>query len=144
MQKHFQGICLSIVLLHLISCSDKSSNKPSDIDTLKSNEAKTDNMEVEQAVIINFNYGIQGLDSLHKLEEQLEKVIKEKKLGEYDGNEIAADYNDGILYMYGPSAERLFDSILPILEQTSFMKGAKVKLRFGPPEEGVKETIVNL
>jgi len=93
----------------------------------------------EQAVIVSFNYGIQGLDLLHQLETNLEKVITANDLGEYDGHEIAADYSDGFIYMYGPNAEALFKGIKPTLESFDFMKGAITKLRFGPPEEGVKE-----
>jgi uncharacterized protein YbbC (DUF1343 family) len=99
----------------------------------------TVNKQPEHAVIIRFNYGIEGVEALHSLEDKLEKIIVNKKAGEYDGHEIATDYSDGILYMYGPNAEVLFKAIKPTLEQTSFMKGAIVKLRFGPPVDGVKE-----
>ncbi|QHL89163.1 hypothetical protein GU926_17680 [Nibribacter ruber] len=101
-------------------------------------------MEPEHAVIVRFDYGIKGLDALHGLEKKLEKVIKEKNVGEYDGHEIAVDYSDGLLYMYGPNAESLFKAVEPTLATTDFMKGAKAKLRFGPPEDGVKEVEVVL
>jgi hypothetical protein len=100
--------------------------------------------EPEHAVIIRFNYGIEGLEVLHNLEDKLEKKIAENKAGEYDGHEIATDYSDGILYMYGPDAENLFKIIKPILDETDFMKGAIAKLRFGPPDDGVKEIEVEL
>lgn len=101
-------------------------------------------MKIEQAVIIDFNYGIQGLDSLFTLEDELEGVINEKQLGEYDGNEVALDYSDGKLFIYGPDAKKLFDGIKPILDKTSFMKGARVRLRFGPAEDGVDESIITI
>jgi hypothetical protein len=41
--------------------------------------------------------------------------------------------------MYGPNAEVLFKTVKQTLEATDFMSGAKAKLRFGPPEDGVKE-----
>ena len=41
--------------------------------------------------------------------------------------------------MYGPDAEKLFEGVKPIMESTDFLRGADVKLRFGPPEDGVKE-----
>ena len=100
--------------------------------------------ESEHAVIIQFNYGIDRLEALQGLDERLEKVITENKVGEYDGHEIALDYSDGFLYMYGPNAENLFKAVKPILTTTDFMKGAKAKLRFGPPEEGVKEIEVEI
>ena len=99
---------------------------------------------MEQAVIVHFKYGIEGLDSLHVLAEKLEKEIAAKQIGEYDGHDMATSYSDGFLYMYGPDAEKLFNGIRKTLEQTSFMKGAKVVLRYGPPEDGVKETTIEL
>ena len=98
----------------------------------------------EHAVIVQFNYGIEGLGSLFKLEDELEKVILEKKVGEYDGHEIAVDYSDGSLYMYGPNAETLFKAVKPTLEACKFMKGAKATIRFGPPLDGVKEIEVEI
>ncbi|MCC9166105.1 hypothetical protein LN893_04530 [Pontibacter sp. XAAS-A31] len=106
-------------------------------DNLKSNEP-------EHAVIVRFDYGIEGLEPLHALEDKLEEVLEEKGVGEYDGHEIAVDYSDGFLYMYGPNAEILFKAVNPVLAETEFMKGAKAKLRFGPPEDGVKEVEVEI
>lgn len=97
-------------------------------------------MEVEHAVIVKFNYGIQGLKPLFELEEKLRKVINSNNVGEYDGHEIAMDYSDGFLWMYGPDAKKLYEVIKATLEATPFMKGANIKLRFGPPEDGVEET----
>lgn len=46
--------------------------------------------------------------------------------------------------MYGPNAEKLFIAIKEELEKTDFMKGAIATLRFGPPEDGVKEIDVEI
>ncbi len=100
--------------------------------------------EPEHAVLVYFDYKKENLKPLHELEDKLERVITENKVGEYDGHEISVDYNDGILYMYGPNAEILFKTVKPILEATNFMLGAKAKLRFGPPEDGVKEIEVQV
>ena len=107
-------------------------------------EPSPSNNQLEQAVIVRFDYGIDGLGALHDLEEKLELAITKKNVGEYDGHEIAMDYSDGFLYMYGPNAEILFQAVLPTLKETSFMKGATAKLRFGPAQEGVKEIEVEL
>lgn len=113
--------------------------------TTHSDSTQTNNGNApEHAVIIRFNYGIQGLESLHQLEDKLEKIIIEQKVGEYDGHEIAVDYSDGFLYMYGPNAESLFKAVKPALEKTSLMKGAIAKLRFGPPEDGIMEIEVEI
>ncbi|GHA62263.1 hypothetical protein [Pontibacter akesuensis] len=107
-------------------------------------EEKSKNNEPEHAVIVRFDYGIEKLEPLHALEDKLEEVIGEEGVGEYDGHEIAVDYSDGFLYMYGPNAEILFKTVKPVLTEADFMKGAKATLRFGPPEDGVKEVEVEI
>ena len=54
------------------------------------------------------------------------------------------DNSDGYLYMYGPNAETLFKAIKPTLEDSNFMKGAQVYLRFGPLEKGTKDIEVEI
>jgi len=93
----------------------------------------------EHAVIITFNYGLDDLSHLHNLEDKLDSVLADLNVGDCDGHEIATDLSDGFLYLYGPNAESLFKAIKPTLESTNFLVGAIAKLRFGPPEEGVKE-----
>lgn len=100
---------------------------------------------VEHAVIVVFVYlGSTDLEPLFALERQLEADIAAANAGEYDGNETAVDGSDGTLYMYGPDADKLFAAIRPALEACSFMKGARVKLRYGPPADGVPEREVRL
>lgn len=99
------------------------------------------NQESEQAVIISFRYEIDGLERLHRLEKELEKVIELAGVGEYDGHEIATDYSDGFLYMYGSNAETLFKTIQPTLKKSDFMRDAIAKLRFA---DGIKEILVKL
>ena len=55
------------------------------------------------------------LKRLYALEDQLIVAIKESGAGEYDGNEIG----EGVftIYIYGPSAERLFAVVRPILKK---------------------------
>ena len=94
----------------------------------------------EHAVIVHFQYGTTDLQPMFELENQLETAITNANVSEFDGNEIATDGSDGYLYMYGPDADRLFAMVRPVLESARFMKGATVKLRYGPPEDGVKES----
>jgi hypothetical protein len=101
-------------------------------------------MNNEHAVIIYFDYGIHRLDELHELEKRLANAMQQAGTGDYDGHEVAMDLSDGILFMYGPSAEALFKSIKPILDETEFMKGAKARLRFGPAEDGVSEITIEI
>jgi hypothetical protein len=100
---------------------------------------------VEHAVIVTFAYGgSTDLDPLFALERQLESAIATARVGEYDGNAVAVDGSDGTLYLYGPDADKLFVAIRPTLEACSFMRGAVVKLRYGPPADGVQEREVRL
>ena len=105
---------------------------------------KGDEKEPEHAIIIYFDYKKENLEPLHELEGELEKVIAKHNVGEYDGHEISLDHSDGILYMYGPNAEVLYKTIKSTLLTKDFMKGAKAKLRFGPPEDGVPEIEVQV
>jgi len=98
----------------------------------------------EHAVIVHFNYGSTDLGPLFALERKLEQVIFLAKAGEYDGNEIATDGSDGYLYMYGPDADQLFEIVKPELESSSFMRGATVTRRYGPPEDGVRVSTVTI
>jgi len=100
--------------------------------------------EPEHAVIVHFTYGSTDLSRLFELENKLEAAIEEAKIGEYDGNDVAVDGSDGYLYMYGTNADTLFEVVRPILEATEFMKGAKAKLRYGPPADGVREVEVEI
>lgn len=98
----------------------------------------------EHAVIVHFSYDSTDLGALFALEEKLENAIASAGAGEFDGNEIATDGSDGRLYMYGPDADRLFDVVRPVLESAPFMRGAQVIKRYGPPEDGVRQSIVTL
>lgn len=99
----------------------------------------------EHAVIVRFAYiGSTDLAPLFALESQLEPAITAARVGEYDGNEVAVDGSHGNLYMYGPDADKLFAVVRPVLEKCSFMRGAVVRLRYGPPADGVREVTVQL
>lgn len=85
----------------------------------------------EQAVIVHFNYGSTELKPLRDLEEQLEQALSSSGAGDFDGDEIAVSGKDGYLYMYGPSADRVYNVVLPILQRVPFMHGAQVTRVYG-------------
>jgi hypothetical protein len=76
------------------------------------------------AVIVYFDYKKDNLEPLHKLEDELERVIAKHHLGKYDGNEMAINLNDGILFVYEPNAELLYKAIKPTLLTRDFVKGS--------------------
>jgi hypothetical protein len=98
----------------------------------------------EQAVIVHFNYGSTDLKPLFVLEDKLESAIKQAGAGEFDGDEVAPDRHDGYIYMYGSSADKLFDAIKPVLTTAPFMRQAKVVKRYGPPGGATKQTEITL
>ncbi len=80
------------------------------------------------------------------MSEKLSVLVEESGLGAYDGHEMAEDNSYGSYYIYGQDAKALYEVIKKTLEETLFIAGANVTLRFGPPEKGVKEVsfILNL
>ena len=99
---------------------------------------------LEHAVIIHFYYNSTDLSRLFELEDELESALQLANSGEFDGNEITADGKDGYLYMYGPNADTVLATIKPILDSVDFMKGAKAILRYGSPEDGVREVEIDI
>ena len=98
----------------------------------------------EHAVIVSFRCDTGALNDLFDLEEQLETVIEEASVGEFDGNELAMDGADNRLYMYGPDADALYNAVEETLLQASFLGDANVLKRYGPPEDGVQEITIKL
>src|SRR5688572_20603010 len=96
-------------------------------------------MSSDHALIVHFEYGSTDLSRLFALEELIEQALARDSAGEFDGNEVAVDGSDGFLYMYGPDADRMLAAVRPVLEGADFMRGARVTLRYGPPEDGVRE-----
>jgi hypothetical protein len=98
----------------------------------------------EHAVIAHFDYAEDSIEPLFDLEEELEDAIESAKAGEYDGHEIAVDLSDGTLYMYGPDADCLFAKVRSILAGALCLRNVRVVLRYGPPEDGVRERTLTL
>ncbi|PHV12242.1 hypothetical protein [Chitinimonas sp. BJB300] len=74
----------------------------------------------------------------------MEQATTQAKVGEYDGHEVDANGATVHLYLYGPSADRLFETVKPILNSTEFVTNPTVKLRYGPPKAGVKQKVLDL
>ena len=93
----------------------------------------------EQAVIVRFAYRQLDLGPLQELEDELISAIEAADVGEFDGYEIANDGSDGSLYMYGPDADKLFEAVRPVLASARCIQNVVATIRYGPPEDGVKE-----
>lgn len=100
----------------------------------------------EHAVIVKLD-GVSLSDDVYRnfdlstLEDQLIEVIADKRLGEYDGNEIGE--TETILYMYGPDADRLFCGIEHILNAYPLCQGAEVTIRRGKPGATERKVTIN-
>jgi hypothetical protein len=98
----------------------------------------------EHAVIVSFGYASTDFDPVFALGTQLDRAIVSASVGEFDGNELAADGSEGSLYMYGPDADRLFAVVRPILASADFLRGAQVRLRYGPARSDAREQTIVL
>jgi hypothetical protein len=100
----------------------------------------------QEAVLIHFNLGSTsngdhlGFDDMVDLEDKLIAVIERHHVGELDGNEIGE--TDGIIFTYGPDANRLFTVVEPVLRGHPLGRGARVVVRKGGP--GSPQTEVRL
>jgi hypothetical protein len=98
---------------------------------------RTVNAAEEQAVIATIKLNSADMGSAEErqritaLEDQLSDAIKRSSTGEVDGDE----YGGGVctIYMYGPSAERLFAAVSPFLKKFRAPKGSYVVKRYGKP-----------
>ena len=98
----------------------------------------------QHAVIVQFNYLPATLDELTKLEDQLVAAVEQSGAGQFDGNEIALDGRDTLLYMYGPDADKLYAAIEPVLLMWDALSEARVLLRYGPPGTETRQKTVVL
>ena len=98
----------------------------------------------EHAVIVQFNFPSGNLDRIFELEDQLAKAVEGAGVGQFDGNEIAVDGRDNLLYMYGPDADRLYAAIEPVVLGSELLSEARVRLRYGPPGLETKQKTITL
>jgi hypothetical protein len=96
----------------------------------------------DHAVIVNVPLrGASGdLEKLQELGDALAARVDAAGVGEFDGDLIGEDL--GILYFYGPNADRLWPAIEGVLRAALLPAGAYVVKRYGPP--GSPETQIDL
>jgi hypothetical protein len=95
----------------------------------------TNTPSTEQAVIIQFDYGNSDWSPFFAFDERLEDAVAESGLGDYDGNELAADGSDGQLYFYGPDADKLFALVKAIIAAEPLLKNVRATLRYGAVDD---------
>lgn len=72
--------------------------------------------------------------AIRRLENRMQALVRQHGTGEYDGD----DFGDGrcTLYLYGPDADRLYQSICEPLVTSPMSFGGHVIKRYGEPGEG--------
>ena len=103
--------------------------------------ADVKNRGEEQALIVNLRWSPQDdVRRIHQLEEKLAAAIAQSSAGEFDGDEFGKD--TCTLYMYGPSAQRLFEVTIRLLRDFHASAGSYLLKRFGKP--GARQERVEL
>lgn len=93
----------------------------------------------DHCVKLRFPFSGTDLDPIFALEDALTEAINATAVGEFDGNDVGQ--GECILYMYGPDADALSAAIQPVIvAQRQMLAGGQMLLRYGPPEDGVRET----
>lgn len=80
-------------------------------------------------VMVHFDYYEKDLARLHALERRLDRAVRQAGVGELGETELHRDGNDGYLYLYGASADRLYAVARPILKSSGWLTGTEVTLR---------------
>jgi hypothetical protein len=98
---------------------------------------------IDQAVLIRIFTNTSPMindifDDLAKLEDEIQDLLGIEC--EVDGHDIGKD--DAIVYIYGQSAESIFEVIRPYLLATQLTAHAEITLRYGPP--GSSQKLVQL
>jgi hypothetical protein len=90
---------------------------------------------MEHAVIVHLKLDDDGFgsaekrESINELQDELADAIDEAEAGEFDGDEFGE--GECVLFMYGPDADVLFDTIKPILKGSTHAKGGFAIKRYG-------------
>src|SRR5918993_2363614 len=93
----------------------------------------------QHTVIVRFSYAATELSPLFNFRTKLEEAIGKANAGEVAGDAINVDGNEVYLYMYGADGDRLYEVIEPLLLDTPLVRGATVKIRYGPLADDVRE-----
>ncbi len=91
----------------------------------------------EHAVIVYLKPAGNEVDfaGLNELEDQLTAAIDNAEAGEYDGNEIALDGSEIILYAYGRNADALYSAMEPTLLASNPGPGSYAIKRYGEADD---------
>jgi hypothetical protein len=92
----------------------------------------------KQAVLLHIDG--EDFDRMVEISDKLTDAIEGAKIGVFDGNEIGG--NETVLFMYGPDAELIFNTIEPILMADETLHGTKAIIRWGNHGAPQREVII--
>jgi hypothetical protein len=122
-----------LLLTSLIACSpDEESAKQKNPGRKKDSGMKSP----EHAVLVYIKLSDANMGSekerndCHALEDRMERSIKTKQAGEFDGDEFGEGFCT--LFMYGPDADALFNAVESDLRAAPLLAGSYAIKRYGP------------
>ena len=97
----------------------------------------------EHAVIVHLT-GALPTEAVFALEDRLIEAIERAEVGEFDGNEIALDGSEVVLYAYGPDADALYEAMKPLLLELPPPPGSYAIKRYGAADSRARTARVEL
>jgi hypothetical protein len=98
----------------------------------------------EHAMIVHTGPGVVTLDEVRIIEDELSDALKKDSVGEVDGHELELSGRDAIFYIYGPDADRMFATALPILRGQRATANGYATLRYGAPDDPKAASVEHL
>ncbi len=104
-------------------------------------------IDLQQALLVclQFPVGVledeNKLDAVYYFEDILIDVIEKTHVGQFDGNEFceAPDEESVTFFMYGPDANKMYETIEPVLSYLPSLPGSYVIKCYGDPHEQDEE-----
>jgi hypothetical protein len=85
----------------------------------------------EHAVILHFVPATDLSTDVYELEDELNEVLTSDGLGDVDGNEIALDGSEVLIYAYGADADAMFEAMRPVLRRLGAPRDSYAIKRYG-------------
>ncbi len=92
-----------------------------------------------QYVVLYFKHDVRAIIPFSKAVERIREMLAGTRIGEYLEDDMAIDGGDAEAILCGPDAQRLYETISPVLSELRFLHGAKVTFVYGPLHVGAPE-----